>query len=293
MNTGDYKAVTAGVKGGERLVLTLIAMYAEEGQKVSSRTLTDDTGLSVKQIVRLTEKLKESGRVQIEGGVGRAPYVYSLASANQDKMSAQVSQDIKGAQDIKSPQEIRSADIMSPLADARTKSPDYENGSADKKSGTPIAPYSDIRTSTDNTSHTHTARARKLPDLSPERQAEVAELHAYYCGRIEPAPLDAKNSGTLNRAIGEKGIAYCKKVIDGCALDDWPDRKFNNSIQFIFRDAERMGRLEKIARVKADETGKGSGRSQHGGGRNDARRNGGGKASPPPRQWAVKARVGG
>jgi hypothetical protein len=98
----------------------------------------------------------------------------------------------------------------------------------------------------------HTPQPRRLPDLSPEREAEIREVHAHYCAAVETVPLDSAARGTLNRAVGEKGVAYCKKVIDGCALDDWPDRKFNNSIQFIFKNAERMGRLEKIARAKGN-----------------------------------------
>jgi hypothetical protein len=136
---------------------------------------------------------------------------------------------------------------------------------------------------------THIPRARKVPDLSPERQADISELHAHYCALVEAVPLDPNTSRTLNRALGEKGIAYCKKVVDGCALDDWPDRKLNNSVAHIFANGERMERLRKIADLKGGGNGKPDGRTQGSQGRDPAQAGGRG-ASRDERRYAELAR---
>jgi hypothetical protein len=134
---------------------------------------------------------------------------------------------------------------------AKTASQSCENSKSHIK-GEPAQLTSPI-----NQSATHTPRPRKLPDLSPERKAEITALHVFYCEQVETIQLDARSAGTLNRAIGERGFDFCRDVIRGCALDTWEDRKFNNSIQFIFEKPERMNRLAKIAEAK-NGAGKGS-----------------------------------
>src|SRR5688500_11195341 len=137
MDRARYREVTAGRKGGERLVLALIAMCADEDMEADVDGLCLDTGLSAKQVLRITTKLKTDGVIIVKGGTGRAPDTFTLASANADKMSSQITQDVPSAvatQNIMSSQEIGSQDKMSPLADAATKCPDNEACSEDKKS---------------------------------------------------------------------------------------------------------------------------------------------------------------
>lgn len=139
----------------------------------------------------------------------------------------------------------------------------------------------------------HTSRPRGAPAFEPEREAEIVALHAHYCQFVEAADLDVTAWKTLSRALGEKGLAFCKKVVDGCALDDWPDRKINNSIATIFKNVEQMGRFEKIARVKSNETakpstGNGNGRPRQTGRPDDAPRRGAQADRTPPGGWGFK-----
>lgn len=219
MNTARYREVTAGHKGGERLVLTLIAMRGEEGEAADVDSLVEDSGLSAKQVLRIASKLKEDGAINVEGGTGRAPYVFTLASANQDKMSSQANGDKTSAQDIKSSQDGRSEDKMSPLADAGTKCPDKAEGSEDILSGTPLAPSEDIRTSTDTPqpsvegdadappSSRKTSKVIPHPSAKPEsdHQRLMRELYA----QTGPIPDGKAQGDAVNWLLKNYSVDDC------------------------------------------------------------------------------------
>lgn len=180
------------------------------------------------------------------------------------------------------------------ISDAESEETSLSKNSTFDNQETSLSSYKDKSFKTEsNTAHTHIARPRGVRELEPEREADIFTLHGYYCETIEPAELDAAAWKTLNRALGEKGIAYCKKVVDGCALDDWPDRKFNNSIATIFKNVEQMERFTKIAKVKADEAtkpgaGNGHGRARQSGRPDDPPRRGAQADRTPPGGWGFK-----
>jgi hypothetical protein len=160
----------SGHKGGERFALLILSMYAEAGEPCGVKELIEETGMSLRQILRIIEDLKASGAVNAAGGKGRAPYIITLASANDDKMSPQETpSDDKKSQDKMASEAPRSDDKMASLADAVTLCQDNETCSDDILSGTEVAPSKALRTSTDKKL---SLSAREAP-AEPKRERET------------------------------------------------------------------------------------------------------------------------
>lgn len=229
MNTAAYREVTAGMKGNERLVLALIAMCADEGETADVDALARDTGLCAKQVLRIAARLKAEGRINVEGGEGRAPYVFTLASANGDKMSSQDSQDNM------SEQAAACENNMSSLSDVGTNCPDNESRSGDKLSGTPVAPYSDIRTSTDTPQPT-VEGADAPPPSRPSRkviqhpsaksESDHQRLMRELAKRLGGI-ADGAKQGKWARWLLTHGYSVdeCVECLDDLTAQDWRDTR--------------------------------------------------------------------
>lgn len=219
MNSEGYRrvAASAGYKGSERLVLALLAMCAEEGEAAGVDRLASDSGMCPKQILRITSKLKARGAIEVRGGSGPSPYTFTLASANEDKMSPQDEAAEVSCQDIKSPpadsQDILSslrADKMSSLADAGTKCPDYD-------CGTGVAPYVAETTSTDKNKNPNTTTRKRVVSAAtrlPEDFAVTPALREWALKEAADVDLDAATEEFRDYWRGVPGARGTKL--------DWP-----------------------------------------------------------------------
>jgi hypothetical protein len=182
--SGNWKR--AGHKGGERFALLVISLYQEKGEECGIDELIEETGMSLRQILRIVADLKSSRAIEAEGGKGRAPYTFRIASANDDIMASQEApSDDNKSQDIMSSEESpapRSSDIMSSLADATTLCQDNAPRSEDILSGTPIAPLEAEEPLSTTGANAPSARARgvaavELPDWLPPDSWREWEQH--------------------------------------------------------------------------------------------------------------------
>ncbi|HEX7313267.1 MAG TPA: hypothetical protein VF297_05075 [Pyrinomonadaceae bacterium] len=171
MNTARYREVTAGYKGNEKLVLSLVVMYQEEGGEAHVDDLARDTGLCSKQILRIAGQLKADGRIVATGGVGRGGYTFALATDNADNLSSLGARASQINEDKSSRQESVNQNKLSPLADPRTNCPDFSNNNEDNLSGTPIAPLS-AETTTTNTSQPSVGAGADAPPAAPHSKAK-------------------------------------------------------------------------------------------------------------------------
>lgn len=261
---------------GNALVLLLLLKTWDGDELPTREDLAALIHVSPRQTERDLLRLVKDGEVE---KVGRRGQVTRFQLKGLSHLSDETDNALTNTSDLQQSEVTDPGPVLTDVSDESDICDRPLSDSSDTSvrpfDGTPFAPYSDIRTSTDKGAKAPSPRARKevppveLPDWLPVESWHEWEEHR----REIKKPLTA-----LSVKKQFKLLAKCR------ARGIPPEQIIEHAIANGWRNLYEL-------KEETHETSNGNGKSQHK--RPDARNGAAGKAPPPARQWNVKARAGG